>query len=56
VLLLYPGAPYDSGYKSYPNDNDHEVDFHQCKIAIVNVLKDGVLSENLAEEVLGLLV
>jgi hypothetical protein len=55
VVLLYPGEAYDSGYKSYPNHNDHEVDFHQCKIAMVNVLKDGVLSENLAEEVITLL-
>jgi hypothetical protein len=56
-VLLYPGDPYDSGYKSYPNHNDlndYATDFHQCKIAMVNVLKDGVLSENLAEEVLGL--
>jgi 5-methylcytosine-specific restriction enzyme subunit McrC len=57
VVLLYPGEPYDSGYKSYPNHNDlndHESEFHQCKIAMVNVLKDGVLSENLAEDVIGL--
>ena len=59
VVLLYPGELYDSGYKSYPNHNDlndHEVEFHQCKIAMVNVLKDGVLSESLAEEVLGLII
>jgi hypothetical protein len=46
-----------NGYNSYPNHNDihdHETDFHQCKIAMVNVLEDGVLSEKLAEEVLSL--
>jgi 5-methylcytosine-specific restriction enzyme subunit McrC len=59
VVLLYPGESYDSGYKSYPNHNDlhdHETEFHQCKIAMVNVLEDGVLSEKLAEDVLRLLV
>ena len=56
VVLLYPGEYYDSGYKSYPNHNDHVVDFHQCKIAMVNVLEDGVLSEKLAEEVTGLII
>ena len=59
VVLLYPGDPYDSGYKSYPNHNDlndYATEFHQCKIAMVNVLKDGVLSKNLAEEVLGLII
>jgi 5-methylcytosine-specific restriction enzyme subunit McrC len=55
VMLLYPGEPYDSGYKTYPNLNDHETDHHQCKIAMVNVLKDGTLSDCLAEEILGLL-
>jgi 5-methylcytosine-specific restriction enzyme subunit McrC len=55
VMLLYPGEPYDSGYKTYPNLNDHETDHHQCKIAMVNVLKDGSLSDCLAEEILGLL-
>jgi hypothetical protein len=45
-----------SGNKSYPNHNDHEVDFHQCKIAMVSVLKDEMLSENLAEDVMGLVV
>ena len=54
VMLLYPGEPYDSGYKSYPNHNDHETDHHQCKIGMVNVLKDGKLSESLADEVIGL--
>ena len=59
VVLLYPGEYYDSGYKSYPNDNDlnnHETDFHQCKIAMVSVLKDEMLSENLAGDVMGLVV
>lgn len=55
VMLLYPGEPYDSGYKTYPNQHDHETDHHQCKIAMVNVLKNGKLSENLAEEILELL-
>jgi hypothetical protein len=54
-MLLYPGESYDSGYKTYPNLNDHETDHHQCKIAMVNVLKDGTLSDCLAEEILGLL-
>lgn len=52
VILLYPGDHFDSGYKPYPNDNDHEVEFHQCKIAMVNVLCDGRLSEKLAEDIL----
>jgi 5-methylcytosine-specific restriction enzyme subunit McrC len=56
VMLLYPGEPYDSGYKSYPNQHDHDTEYHQCKIAMVNVLKDGVLSESLAEEVMELLI
>jgi 5-methylcytosine-specific restriction enzyme subunit McrC len=55
VVLLYPGEPYDSGYKSYPNQHDHESDFHQCKIAMVNVVENGILSANLAEEVIELL-
>ncbi len=55
VVLLYPGDFFDSGYKSYPNPNDHEVDFHQCKIAMVNVLSNGRLSEKLAEEIIGLI-
>jgi 5-methylcytosine-specific restriction enzyme subunit McrC len=55
VMLLYPGEPYDSGYKTYPNHHDHETDHHQCKIAMVNVLKDGILSDSLAEDILGLL-
>ncbi len=55
VMLLYPGEPYDSGYKTYPNHHDHETDHHQCKIAMVNVLKDGKLSDSLAEDILGLL-
>ena len=54
VLLLYPGSSYDSGYKSYPNYNDHETDFHQCKIGMVNVLKEGSLSDNLAEDLIRL--
>lgn len=55
VVLLYPGDPYDSGYKSYPNKNDHPTDHHQCKIALVSVLKDGTLSDNLAEDIVALL-
>lgn len=53
VVLLYPGEPYDSGYKSYPNENDRP-DHHQCKIAMVSVLKDGTLSEKLAEDIVAL--
>lgn len=56
VMLLYPGNPFDSGYLPYPNSNDHETDFHQCKIGMVNVLKEGKLSKSLAEDVLGLVV
>jgi 5-methylcytosine-specific restriction enzyme subunit McrC len=55
VVLLYPGDPYDSGYKPYPNQNDHQVDFHQCKIAMVNVLYEGRLSEKLAEDIIELI-
>jgi 5-methylcytosine-specific restriction enzyme subunit McrC len=54
VMLLYPGERYDSGYKTYPNQYDHETDHHQCKITMLNVLKDGKLSENLAEEIIEL--
>ena len=56
VVLLYPGELYDSGYKSYPNLNDHEENFHQCKIAMVNVLDDGMLSDKLAEDVFELIL
>lgn len=56
VVLLYPGEQYDSGYKSYPNLNDHEENFHQCKIAMVNVLDKGVISEKLAEDVFELIL
>jgi 5-methylcytosine-specific restriction enzyme subunit McrC len=55
LVLLYPGEPYDSGYKSYPNQNDHEVEFHQCKIAMVNVLSNSMLSEKLAEDIIELI-
>ncbi len=55
VVLLYPGDHFDSGYKPYPNRNDHEVEFHQCKIAMVNVLCDGRLSEKLAEDIIELI-
>ncbi len=54
VMLLYLGEPYDSGYKSYPNQYDHETDHHQCKIGMVNVLKDGIFSETLARELIRL--
>jgi 5-methylcytosine-specific restriction enzyme subunit McrC len=53
LVLLYPGETFDSGYKNYPNQNDHETEFHQCKIAMVNVIRDGVLSEDLAEDIMG---
>lgn len=56
VVLLYPGEQYDSGYKSYPNLNDHKENFHQCKIAMVNVLDKGMLSEKLAEDVFELIL
>jgi 5-methylcytosine-specific restriction enzyme subunit McrC len=55
VVLLYPGDHFDSGYKPYPNQNDHKVEFHQCKIAMVNVLFDGRLSEKLAEDIIELI-
>jgi 5-methylcytosine-specific restriction enzyme subunit McrC len=59
VMLLYPGEPYDSGYLSYPNNLDlfdQRMDHHRCKIGMVNVVKDGKLSDSLAEDVLGLMV
>lgn len=56
VVLLYPGDHFDSGYKPYPNQNDHKVEFHQCKIAMVNVLFDGRLSEKLAEDIKMLII
>jgi 5-methylcytosine-specific restriction enzyme subunit McrC len=55
LVLLYPGENFDSGYKYYPNQNDHESEFHQCKIAMVKVIRDGVLSQELAEDILGLI-
>ena len=55
VILLYPGDHFDSGYKPYPNQNDHQSDFHQCKIAMVNVLCNGRLSEKLAEDIMKLI-
>jgi 5-methylcytosine-specific restriction enzyme subunit McrC len=55
LVLLYPGDHFDSGFKPYPNQNDHEVDFHQCKIAMVNVLYEGRLSEKLAEDIIELI-
>ncbi len=55
VVLLYPGDHFDSGYKPYPNQNDHEVEFHQCKIAMVNVLSNSRLSEKLAEDIIELI-
>jgi 5-methylcytosine-specific restriction enzyme subunit McrC len=55
VVLLYPGDHFDSGYKPYPNQNDHEVEFHHCKIAMVNVLSNGKLSEKLAEDIKNLI-
>ena len=59
VMLLYPGEPYDSGYLSYPNNLDlfdQRMEHHRCKIGMVNVVKDGKLSDSLAEDVLGLVV
>jgi 5-methylcytosine-specific restriction enzyme subunit McrC len=55
LVLLYPGENFDSGYKYYPNQNDHESEFHRCKIAMVKVIRDGVLSEDLAEDIIGLM-
>jgi len=57
VMLLYPGENYDSGYLPYPNNLDLfdlRMEHHSCKIGMVNVLKDGKLSDSLAEDVLGL--
>jgi 5-methylcytosine-specific restriction enzyme subunit McrC len=45
VMPLCPGEPYDSGYNTYPNHDDYETDHHQCKIAMVNVLKDRKISD-----------
>jgi 5-methylcytosine-specific restriction enzyme subunit McrC len=55
VILLFPGDQFDSGYKPYPNQNDHKVEFHKCKIAMVNVLKNGSLSKKIAEEIIELI-
>jgi 5-methylcytosine-specific restriction enzyme subunit McrC len=57
VMLLYPGETYDSGYQHYPNNVDlfnQRMEHHRCKIGMVNVVKDGKLSDLLAEDVLGL--
>ena len=57
VMLLYPGENYDSGYLPYPNNLDlfdQRMEHHRCKIGMVNVVKDGKLSDSLAEDVLGL--
>ncbi len=59
VMLLYPGEPYDSGYQHYPNNLDlfdQRMEHHRCKIGMVNVVKDGKLSDSLAEDVLGLVL
>jgi 5-methylcytosine-specific restriction enzyme subunit McrC len=48
VVLLYPGEPYDSGYQPYPNKNDHNFDFHQCKTLYVNILENNKIDANLA--------
>jgi 5-methylcytosine-specific restriction enzyme subunit McrC len=55
VMLLYPGEHFDSGYKPYPNNFDDQTNHHQCKIGMVNILKDDRLSKSIADDVLGLL-
>jgi hypothetical protein len=54
LIFLFPAENFVIGYKYYPNHNDHESEFHQCKIAMVKVISDGVLSEDLAEDILRL--
>jgi len=52
VMLLYPGEPYDSGYQHYPNKNDHDSDFHQCKTLFVNILEGDKIDNNLAFKII----
>ncbi len=56
LILLYPGDHFDSGYKPFPNHNDHVSDFHQCKMAMVNVLCNGKLSDTLTQDIMKLIV
>lgn len=54
-MLLYPGENFDSGYYTFPNENDHESDFHQCKFANINILENDKLSDNNGENIISLL-
>jgi 5-methylcytosine-specific restriction enzyme subunit McrC len=52
LVLLYPGLAFDSGYLPYPNKNDHDSDFHQCKTLFVNILEGDKIDTNLAFKII----
>lgn len=54
VMLLYPGAPQQSSFRTYLNEFDTPK--YQCKIGMVSVLdKDHNLSECIGADIMGLL-
>ena len=52
LVLLYPGLAFDSGYLPYPNKNDHDYDYHQCKTLFVNILEGDKIDNNLAFKII----
>ena len=52
LVLLYPGLGFDSGYLPYPNPNDHDFDFHQCKTLYVNIFENNKIDTNLAFKII----
>ncbi len=52
LVLLYPGLGFDSGYLPYPNKNDHDSDYHQCKTLFVNILEGDKIDTNLAFKII----
>jgi len=52
LVLLYPGLAFDSGYLPYPNKNDHDSDYHQCKTLFVNILEGDKIDNNLAFKII----
>lgn len=52
LVLLYPGLAFDSGYLPYPNKNDHDSDYHQCKTLFVNILEGDKIDTNLAFKII----
>jgi 5-methylcytosine-specific restriction enzyme subunit McrC len=52
LVLLYPGLGFDSGYLPYPNPNDHDFDFHQCKTLFVNILEGDKIDTNIAFKII----